>query len=78
VQKPIFRWMAVGGALFLVSDIFLAWQVFHEPFAGIQGLTWINYGVGEMLIVYGAIAGIWHYAPTTEPNSHPQHSLKQG
>lgn len=62
VQRPIFGWMALGGALFLISDILLAWQVFHESFAGIQELTWINYGGGEMLIVYGAIAGLWHHA----------------
>ena len=56
VQRPIFRWMALGGAMFLASDILLAWQVFHASFALIDELTWINYGGGEMLIVYGAIA----------------------
>ncbi len=60
VQRPAFRAMAVGGALFLISDILLAWQLFHESFAGIDELTWINYGGGEMLIVYGAILGIAH------------------
>jgi uncharacterized membrane protein YhhN len=58
VQRPIFRWMALGGALFLASDILLAWQVFHASFPFIDELTWINYGAGEMLIVYGAIAGL--------------------
>ena len=64
VQRPIYRWMALGGALFLASDILLAWQVFHASFPGIDELTWINYGGGEMLIVYGAIAGLWRH--TTE------------
>jgi hypothetical protein len=58
VQRPAFRAMAVGGALFLISDILLAWQLFHESFTGIDELTWVNYGGGEMLIVYGAISGI--------------------
>jgi len=58
VQRPIYRWMALGGALFLASDILLAWQVFHGSPPGIDELIWINYGSGEMLIVYGAIAGL--------------------
>jgi hypothetical protein len=62
VQRRIFRWMALGGALFLASDILLAWQVFHASFPFIDELTWINYGGGEMLIVYGATAGLL-YAP---------------
>jgi hypothetical protein len=62
VQRPIYRWMALGGSMFLASDILLAWQVFHGSFPGIDELTWINYGGGEMLIVYGAIAGLWPYA----------------
>lgn len=63
VQRPIFRWMALGGAMFLVSDILLAWQIFHGSFPGIDELTWINYGGGEMLIVYGAIVGLGPHAP---------------
>jgi hypothetical protein len=62
VQCPIYRWMALGGAMFLVSDILLAWQIFHAPFPVVDELTWINYGGGEMLIVFGAIAGLWTYA----------------
>ena len=62
VQQPNYRWMALGGALFLISDILLAWQLFHVSFAGIEALTWINYGGGEMLVVYGAIAGLMRHA----------------
>ncbi len=64
VQRPVYRAMALGGAMFLASDILLAWQVFHESFPFIDELTWINYGGGEMLIVYGAIAGQWRFATT--------------
>jgi len=61
-QRPSYRWMAIGGAMFLASDILLAWQVFHRAFPGIDELTWICYGGGEMLIVYGAITRLWRYA----------------
>jgi hypothetical protein len=36
----------------------LAWQLFHGSFTAIDELTWVNYGGGEMLIVYGAIAAV--------------------
>ena len=62
VQRPVYRWMALGGAMFLASDILLAWQVFHGSFPFIDEFTWINYGGGEMLIVYGAIAGLSAFA----------------
>jgi len=68
-QRPIFRGMALGGAMFLASDILLAWQLFHNSFAGIDELTWINYGGGEMLIVYGASAGITSLALRVETDS---------
>ncbi len=68
-QRQIYRWMAVGGAMFLASDILLVWQLFHHSFAGIDELTWINYGGGEMLIVYGAIAGISSFAMRVEAES---------
>jgi len=52
-REPYFHW-AVGGALFFASDLLLAWQLFQRPFAWIDELTWICYGGGQMLIVYGA------------------------
>lgn len=54
-QRPRYGWLALGGALFLASDILLAWQLFHGAFAGLEVLKWTAYGGGEMLIVYGAI-----------------------
>lgn len=58
VQRPAFAAMAIGGALFLASDVLLAWQLFHGSFTGIDELTWVCYGGGEMLIVYGAAYAI--------------------
>ena len=58
VQRGAFWPMAAGGALFLASDVLLAWQLFHGAFAGIDELTWICYGGGEMLIVYGAATAL--------------------
>ncbi len=71
VQRPIYRAMALGGAMFLVSDILLAWQLFHGAFAGIDELTWVNYGGGEMLIVYGAIAGLLRHASGAAAEAKP-------
>jgi hypothetical protein len=58
VTQPRFAWMALGGALFLASDVLLAWQLFHQSFPGIDELTWVCYGGGEMLIVYGAVYAV--------------------
>ncbi len=66
MQRPIYRCAALGGAMFLASDILLAWQVFHGAFPGIDELTWVNYGGGEMLIVYGAIFGLARFTPAPE------------
>ncbi len=51
--------VGVGGLLFLVSDVFLAVRLFQNNWRGIGDLCWITYGVGQMLIVYGVIAGVW-------------------
>jgi len=51
--------MAIGGALFLASDGFLAVRLFQDNWRGLGDLCWITYGIGQMLIVYGAMAGSW-------------------
>jgi hypothetical protein len=48
--------MGVGGALFLISDGFLAVRLFQDNWRGIGDLCWITYGIGQMLIVYGVMA----------------------
>jgi YhhN family len=49
--------MGLGGLLFLISDGFLAVRLFQDNWHGIGDFCWITYGIGQMLIVYGAIAG---------------------
>jgi len=51
--------MGIGGLLFLLSDGLLAVRLFQDNWRSIGDLCWITYGIGQMLIVYGAIAGTW-------------------
>ena len=78
VQRPSFTWMAVGGALFLASDVLLAWQLFHEAFDGIDELTWVCYAGGEMLIVYGALHGLAQWSPAAESHSSARDLVTPG
>lgn len=45
--------IAAGAALFLLSDMVLAWQIFHGSNALTNVLVWATYGPGQMLIVMG-------------------------
>ncbi len=56
VQRRRFSVMALGAALFLISDAVLAVYLFHEASRGLGAAVWITYGFGQMLIVYGAAA----------------------
>lgn len=49
--------VAIGGLLFLLSDAFLAVRLFQNNRHSLGDLCWITYGIGQMLIVYGAIVG---------------------
>ncbi len=57
-RSRAFAALLAGGGLFLLSDVLLAYQAFHGSFPGIDELTWLCYGPGEMLIVYGSRLGI--------------------
>lgn len=57
-RSPAFAALALGAALFLASDMLLAYQAFHGALAGLDELTWLCYGPGQMLIVYGSRRGI--------------------
>ena len=53
VQNREFTWLAVGAALFLLSDLILAGQMFNKAhFRLINDVVWLTYGPGQMLIVY--------------------------
>lgn len=56
VQRRRFYPMAIGAALFLVSDAVLAVYLFHAAPPIVGAVVWLTYGVGQMLIVYGAAA----------------------
>lgn len=55
LQQPVFAALALGAALFLLSDLILAGQLFSGlRFRLIDDVVWLTYGPGQMLIVYGA------------------------
>lgn len=54
--RKLWVW-AVGAGLFFASDLLLAWQLFHGAFTLIDEFTWICYGFGQMMIVFGAGLG---------------------
>ena len=55
-QNQLFRWMAVGAALFFVSDMLLAMRAVSRDAAECDELVWLTYSPGQMLIVFGALA----------------------
>lgn len=48
--------LAVGGALFLASDLILAFGLFRGHFAHQTECVWLTYGPGQMLIVFSTIS----------------------
>lgn len=53
LQAPQFTPMAVGAALFLISDLILAGNLFSGlRFPLLDDVVWLTYGPGQMLIVY--------------------------
>lgn len=54
LQADVFVPLALGSALFLLSDLLLAAQLFNGlHFRFIGDIVWLLYGPGQMLIVYG-------------------------
>jgi hypothetical protein len=55
IQEAALWPMAVGAALFLVSDLILAARLFNGlSFPLIEDVIWLTYGPGQMFIVYSA------------------------
>lgn len=53
LQNPALMLLAVGAALFLLSDLILAAQLFNNlRFYLISDVVWLTYGPAQMLIVY--------------------------
>ncbi len=53
LQSPHFIGLAIGAALFLLSDLLLAGNLFSGlRFALLDDVVWLTYGPGQMLIVY--------------------------
>lgn len=53
LQNGQFVWLALGAALFLLSDLILAAELFNDAyFPQIGDIIWLTYGPGQMLIVY--------------------------
>jgi uncharacterized membrane protein YhhN len=74
LQARVFVPMAVGAALFLVSDLILAAQLFNDlDFRLIGDVIWLTYGPGQMLIVTAAIV-----ARARASESAPVDALRSG
>lgn len=57
VQDRQFVGLAAGAALFLLSDLILAGQLFRKAhFTLINDVVWLTYGPGQMLIVFACSA----------------------
>ena len=48
--------LALGAALFLASDLILAFELFRGSFAYDTESVWLTYGPGQMLIVFSTLA----------------------
>ena len=59
IQQGQFTWLAVGAALFLISDLIIATQLFNgTSFPLIGDVIWLTYGPGQMMIVYSAATAV--------------------
>jgi hypothetical protein len=59
VQNIAFVWLAVGGLLFIVSDLVLGSELMRRThFTSIGDVIWTTYTVAQMLIVYSSAAAL--------------------
>ena len=59
VQSSLFMPLALGAALFLLSDLILAAELFNGmSFRSIGDVIWLTYGPAQMLIVYAIGAAL--------------------
>ncbi len=62
LQEARFFLLALGGALFLLSDLILAFGMFHGRGAYGTEAVWLTYGPGQMLIVFSILIAA-RYSP---------------
>ncbi len=59
LQAPAFLPLAIGAALFLLSDLLLAAQLFNQRFFPLIGdVIWLTYGPAQALIVYSLASAL--------------------
>lgn len=59
LQSTLFVGLALGGGLFLLSDLILAGEMFSGlKFKSIGDVIWLTYGPGQMLIVYSVASAL--------------------
>jgi YhhN family len=59
LQSLAFIWLAIGTALFLLSDLLLAAQLFNRlHFRMIGDVVWLLYGPAQLLIVYSVATAL--------------------
>ncbi len=55
LQDRRLAWLALGAALFLASDLILAFGLFRGGFPHSTEAVWLTYGPGQMFIVFSTI-----------------------
>ncbi len=55
--------LATGASLFFLSDLILAFGLFHSDFPHQTEAVWLTYGPGQMLIVFSTLAAARVLAP---------------
>ncbi|MEX2111982.1 MAG: lysoplasmalogenase [Pirellulales bacterium] len=55
LQDRRMGWLALGAALFLASDLILAFGLFRGSFPHSTEAVWLTYGPGQMFIVFSTI-----------------------
>jgi hypothetical protein len=64
LQEPAFAWLAIGGLLFIASDLILGSEIMRGThFRSIGDVIWVTYTVAQMLIVYSASVALRQLHP---------------
>ncbi len=58
LQNRKLGWLALGGALFLLSDLLIACGMFRGSFPHQTEWVWLTYSPGQMLIVFSVLSAV--------------------